>query len=84
MGSDVFVGYMKTHKYFKRDGFESITTPTIYDAIRYGIINVKLDDTRRMKYKAEYEYHDKTDLPQLKAEYSINNKPEEIDKRLYF
>ena len=48
------------------------------------IIDVKLEDTRRMKYKAEYEYHDKSDLPESKAEYSINNRPEEIDKRLYF
>lgn len=81
---DVIVGYMKTHKYFERGGFESITTPTIYNAIRYGIINVKLEDTRRMKYKAEYEYHNKSDLPESKAEYSINNRSEEIDKRLYF
>lgn len=80
---DVIVGYMKTHDYFERDGFESITTPTIYNAIRYHIIDVKLEDTRRMKYKQEYEYH-KGDLPKSKAEYSINNRPEEIDKRLYF
>ena len=75
---------MKAHNYFELDGFESITTPTIYNAIRYGIINVKLEDTRRMKYKAQYEYHNKSDLPKSKAEYSINNRPEEIDKRLYF
>lgn len=81
---DAIVGYMKAHNYFEQDGFESITTPTIYNAIRYGIINVKLEDTRRMKYKAEYEYHNKSDLPKSKAEYSINNRPEEIDKRLYF
>ena len=81
---DAIVGNMKTHNYFELDGFESITTPTIYNAIRYGIINVKLEDTRRMKYKAEYEYHNKSDLPKSKAEYSINNRPEEIDKRLYF
>ena len=80
---DVIVGYMKAHDYFERDGFESITTPTIYNAIRYHIIDVKLEDTRRMKYKQEYEYH-KGDLPESKAEYSINNRPEEIDKRLYF
>ena len=61
---DVIVGYMKAHNYFERDGFESITTPTIYNAIRYHIIDVKLEDTRRMKYKAEYEYHDKSDLPE--------------------
>lgn len=80
---DVIVGYMKAHNYFERDGFESITTPTIYNAIRYHIIDVKLEDTRRMKYKQEYEYH-KGDLSESKAEYSINNRPEEIDKRLYF
>lgn len=80
---DVIVGYMKTHNYFERDGFESITTPTIYNAIRYNIIDVKLEDTRRMKYKPEYNYH-KNDLPESKAEYSINNRPAEIDKRLYF
>ena len=54
---DVIVGYMKAHNYFERDGFESITTPTIYNAIRYHIIDVKLEDTRRMKYKQEYEFH---------------------------
>ena len=71
---DVIVGYMKTHNYFQLDGFESISTPTIYNAIRYHIIDVKLEDTRRMKYKQEYEYH-KIDLPESKAEYIINNRP---------
>ena len=80
---DVIVGYMKKHNYFNREGFESVTTPTIYNAIRYHIIDVKLEDTRRMKYKPEYNYH-KNDLPKAKAEYSINNRPEEIEKRLYF
>lgn len=80
---DVIVGYMKTHNYFESDGFEPISTPTIYNAIRYHIIDVKLEDTRRMKYKQEYKYH-KNDLPKSKAEYSINNRPEEIEKRLYF
>lgn len=80
---DAIVGYMKTHNYFERNGFESITTPTIYNAIRYNIIDVKLEDTRRMKYKAEYKYHTSY-MPESKAEYSINTRPEEIDKRLYF
>ena len=74
---------MKEDGYFERDGFESITAPTIYNAIRYHIIDVKLENTRRMKYKAEYHYH-KSDIPESKAEYSINNRPEEIDKHLYF
>ena len=80
---DVIVGYMEKNNYFNREGFESITTPTIYNAIRYHIIDVKLEDTRRMKYKPEYNYH-KNDLPKNKAEYSINNRPDEIEKRLYF
>ena len=80
---DVIVGYMKTHNMFNYEGYTTITTPTIYNAIRYHIINVKLEDTRRMKYKSQYNYH-KNDLPESKAEYSINNRPEDIDKRLYF
>lgn len=80
---DVIVGYMKTHNYFNREGFESITTPTVYNAIRYQIINVKIEDTRRMKYESDYNHH-KGDLPESKAEYSINNRPEEINKREYF
>ncbi len=74
---DVIVGYMEKHNYFNREGFESITTPTIYNAIRYHIIDVKLEDTRRIKYKSEYNYH-KNDLPKNKTEYSINNRPEAI------
>jgi transposase, IS30 family len=50
---DVIVGYMKTHNMFYYPDYTSITTPTIYNAIRYNIINVKLEDTRRMKYKPE-------------------------------
>ena len=60
---DVIVGWMESHDYFLKEGFTSITTPTIYNAIRFGILNVKLEDTRRMKYKKEYEYHEKTELP---------------------
>ena len=76
---DVIVGYMKTHNMFNNNGFCSITTPTVYNAIRYGIINVKLEDTRRMKYKPEYEYKDKNSLPASKIPYSIENRPKEIN-----
>lgn len=81
---DVIVGYMQVHNYFKKDGFCEITVPTIYNAIRYGIINVKLEDTRRMKYKPEYEYKDKISLPISKIPYSIENRPEEINNRSTF
>ena len=81
---DVIVGYMKTHNMFKNDGFCSISTPTVYNAIRYGIIHVKLEDTRRMKYKPEYEHKDKNSLPASKIPYSIENRPEEINNRSTF
>ena len=75
---------MKNHNFFLKKDFTSITTPTIYNAIRYGIINVKLEDTRKMKYKAEYEYKDKSSLPISKIPYSIENRPEEINNRSTF
>lgn len=81
---DVIIGYMETHGYFEKEGFCKISVPTIYNAIRNQIIDVKLEDTRRMKYKAEYEYHGKKALPESKIPYSIENRPEEIDKRLIF
>lgn len=81
---DVIVGYMKTHNYFSRDGFCEITTPTIYNAIKHGIINVKIEDTRRMKYDAKYDYHDKTQTSITKLPYSIENRPNEVNNRLVF
>ena len=81
---DVIVGYMKVHGYFQKDGFCKISVPTIYNAIRHNIIDVKLEDTRRMKYKLEYEYHEQTSLPTSKIPYSIENRPDEINKRLIF
>lgn len=81
---DVIVGYMKTHHYFEKDGFCEITTPTIYNAIRLGIINVKLSDTRRMKDNSKYDYHEQKSVSISKLPYSIENRPEEIEKRLIF
>ncbi len=81
---DVIIGYMKSHAYFKKDGFCKITTPTIYNAIRLHIINVKLEDTRRMKFNPDYDYKEKTNLSLSKIPYSIESRPVSIDKRLYF
>lgn len=81
---DVIVGWMESHDYFLKEGFTSITTPTIYNAIRFGILNVKLEDTRRMKYKKEYEYHEKTELPISKQAFSIEKRPKEINNREVF
>ena len=81
---DVIVGWMEKHGYFQKEGFTSITTPTIYNAIRLGIIDVKLEDTRRMKYKKEYKYHEKKSVSVSKIPYSIENRPEEINDRSVF
>lgn len=81
---DAIVGYMKVHNMFERDGFCEITTPTIYNAIRYGIIDVKLSDTRRMKYDPKYEYKREYQVSESKLNYSIEKRPEEVDKRLVF
>ena len=81
---DVIVGFMKTHNFFNKDGYCSISTPTIYNAIRLGIIKVKITDTRRMKEFPEYKYKNKFSLPANKIAYSIENRPEEINNRSIF
>ena len=81
---DVIVGYMKKHNYFKKNGFTSITVPTIYNAIRYGIINIKIEDTRRMKEIVKYKYHEKNTLPASKIPYSIESRPDSINNRTIF
>lgn len=81
---DVIVGYMKKHGYFKQDGFTSITVPTIYNAIRYGIINIKIEDTRRMKEIVKYKHHEQNTLPASKIPYSIESRPDSINNRSIF
>jgi len=81
---DVIVGYMDRHRIFERDGYCRITTQTVYNAIRNGVINVRIEDTRRMKENPKYEYKEKTALPKNKQEYSIDKRPEEVNKRLVF
>ena len=81
---DVIVGWMNKNNYFLKDGFTSISVPTIYNAIRFSIINVKLDDMRRMKYDNQYEYHEKSTFSASKLPYSIENRPDEINNRSIF
>lgn len=80
---DVIVGFMKTHNYFIKDGFCSITTPAVYNAIRLGIIDVKIEDTRRMKKIPDYKHHNNS-LPASKIPYSIETRPDEINSRQVF
>lgn len=72
---NTIVGYMKNYGYFDREEFCSVTTPTIYNAIRLGIIDVKLFETRRMKEYSNYEYKTKSTITTSKIPYSIENKP---------
>lgn len=81
---DVIVGYMNTHNMFNRNGFCKITMQSIYNAIRYKIINVKLKDTRRMKYNPKYEYKESSHISKSKIPYSIENRPDEVNNRLVF
>lgn len=80
---DAIVGFMKVHNYFSKDGFSYISTPTIYNAIRHGIINVKLGDTRRMKEIPDYKCHNNS-LSASKIPYSIETRPDEINSRQVF
>lgn len=81
---DVIVGYMNVHSYFQKEGFCKISVPIVYNAIRLSIINVNIDDTRRMKYKSEYEYKDKSQTSISKIPYSIETRPQEINNRSVF
>lgn len=80
---DAIAGFMKTHNYFIKDGFSSISTPTIYNAIRNSIINVKIEDTRRMKEIPDYKRH-KAPLSTSKIPYSIESRPDKINSRQSF
>lgn len=81
---DVIVGWMKKHNFFNKEGFSKISVPTIYNSIRLNIIDVKIEDTRRMKYKTEYSYKDKSQTNINKIPYSIENRPEYINNRSLF
>lgn len=81
---DVIIGYMERHKIFERDGFCKISVTTIYNYIRLGIINVKIENMRRMKDNPKYEHKEQKAVPENKQDYSIDKRPTEIDKRLIF
>ena len=81
---DAIIGYMKEHNIFNRDGFCKITTQTIYYDIHHLLIDVTIDDMRRMKYDPKYEYHEEKEISESKRNYSIEKRPEEVDKRLVF
>ena len=82
---DVIVGYMNRQRKYLEEGFTSISVPTIYNAIRYGIIKVKISDMRRMgKFEKYTKDLQKKEVPENKREYSIEKKPENINNRSDF
>ena len=82
---DAIAGYIVSHELYKQDGFTSISTTTIYRAIHYGILKVKKEDTRRMtKFEKSGKYSTKGDLPESKISYSIELRPDDINKREAF
>ena len=82
---DVIVGYMNRQKKYLEEGFTSISVPTIYNAIRYGIIKVKISDMRRMSKLEKYTKDvKKKEVPENKREYSIERRPENVNNRTEF
>lgn len=82
---DAIAGYIISHELYKQDGFTSISTTTIYRAIHYGLLKVKKEDTRRMtKFEKSGKYSTKGDLPESKISYSIELRPDDINKRESF
>lgn len=82
---DVIVGVMNKEQKYLKDGFTSISVPTIYNAIRYGIIKVKISDMRRMKkFEKYHRYVTKKEVPENKREHSIERRPENINNRTEF
>ena len=82
---DVIVGYMNRQRKYLEEGFTSISVPTIYNAIRYGIIKVKINDMRRMgKFEKYTKDLQKKEVPENKREYSIEKRPKNINNRSDF
>ena len=82
---DVIVGYMNKNEMYLEDGFTSISTPTIYNAIRNDILKVKINDTRRMaKFQEHHKDLKKKEVPLNKQEHSIEKRPESINNRKEF
>lgn len=82
---DVIVGVMNKEEKYLEEGFTSISVPTIYNAIRYGIIKIKISDMRRMsKFEKHIKDIQKKEVSESKREYSIEKRPENINNRTDF
>lgn len=78
---DVISNYINKHELYLLDGMTSISTPSIYLAIRNNILNVRLNSMRRMKSDKEKRYSYKHLVPISKKDYSIELRPDYINSR---
>lgn len=82
---DVIVGFMEKNQFYLKDGFSSISTPTVYRAIHYGLLKVKKKNTRRMlKFEKSQKDCVKKDIPINKKDFSIELRPDFINQRTEF
>lgn len=82
---DAIVGFMEKNQFYLKDGFCSISTPTVYRAIHYGLLKVKKKDTRRMlKFEKSQKDCIKKDIPLNKKAFSIELRPDSINQRTEF
>ena len=82
---DAIVGYMEKNEMYLQDGFTSISTSTIYNAIKNDILKVKIKDMRRMsKFQKHSKDVKKKEVSENKRAYSIERRPESINNREVF
>lgn len=68
---DASVGFMEKNQFYLKDDFCSISTPTIYRAIHYGLLKLKKENTRRMlKFEKSEKDWSKNDIPINKKDFS--------------
>lgn len=78
---DTISNYINKHELYLLDGMTSISTPSIYLAIRNNILDVQLKNMRRMKLNKEKRLSYKHLVPISKKDYSIELRPEYINNR---
>lgn len=82
---DAIVGFMEKNQFYLKPGFCSLSTPTVYRAIHYGLLKVKKQNTRRMlKFQHSQKDCVKKDIPINKKDFSIELRPDNINQRTEF
>jgi len=79
---DAITNHIIKKKLYLEDGMTIVSTPTIYNAIRNNVLNVKIENMRRMKEKEKIKYTTRKGLPVNKREHNIELRPEKANLRL--